>query len=80
MNQIPNIEETHNTREGIEEILRKFKTTIMWETEHEEGLLMSNHDALEWLRTTLHQQLQKARLEGYEQGKLDKQKEYETTT
>lgn len=61
---------THNTREWIEEILKKFGTVIMWETEHEEGLLMSNHDTLEWLRgqlllleETLHQELQKAREE-----------------
>ena len=69
---------THNNQEErsvVEEILHKFKTTVMWETEHEEGLLMSNHDALEWLRFALtnleishHHQLQKARAEGYEQG------------
>lgn len=58
----------NNSRERIEEILKKFGTVIMWETEHEEGLLMSNHDTLEWLRGQLllleqthHPELQKAR-------------------
>lgn len=43
---------THNTREGIEEIVEEFDT--MMHTGY-------HKDIKDWLRTTLHQELQKAR-------------------
>ena len=64
MNQIPNIEETHNTRE-VEEVVKEFykifDTDNLWQGEDEWTKNVPIGNIEQWLRTTLHQQLQKAR-------------------
>lgn len=75
MNQIPNIEGTHNTRE-VEEIVEEFKEIY---GDYLTGYFCCNGrecgcngtevdtEAYCWLRTTLHHQLQKAREEAAEE-------------
>ena len=57
---------THNTRERVEEVVKQFEVRMPLITSH--GLLLearltpTNYEAMKrWLRTTLHQELQKAR-------------------
>ena len=45
---------THNTREGVEEIVTKMKRHVIWQ-DNEQGMLEDR------LRELLHQELQKAR-------------------
>lgn len=68
MSQEHTPEETHNSREGIEEIVKQFEERMPLITSH--GLLLearltpTNYEAMKhWLRTTIHQELQKAREE-----------------
>ena len=60
MNQIPNIEETHNTRDKLDEIVLDFNQKFYYEHQ-QRGLTRLRDDVVGWLRTTLHHQLQKAR-------------------
>lgn len=64
MNQIPNIEETYNTRE-VEEVVKEFykifDTDNLWQGEDEWTKNVPIGNIEQWLRTTLHHQLQKAR-------------------
>ena len=64
MNQIPNIEETYNTRE-VEEVVKEFykifDTDNLWQGEDEWTKNVPIGNIEQWLRTILHHQLQKAR-------------------
>ena len=62
MKQIPNIEETHNTRDKLDEIVLDFNQMFYYEHQ-QRGLTRLRDDVVGWLRTTLHHQLQKAREE-----------------
>lgn len=64
MNQIPNIEETYNTREGIEEILAKKLHAL--ETDWSDGCYIRGED-VDAICDYVHQELQKAREEVYKE-------------
>jgi hypothetical protein len=54
---------THNTREGIEEIVGKYRTMARSSVD--------SSDIGDWLRITLHQELQKVRADSYVEGYVD---------
>lgn len=64
MNQIPNIEEKHNTREEWESVTWNVLSNVQTGR-------MSLADAQDKLDAVLHQQLQKARQAGYNAGLAD---------